>query len=57
LLRGFQKALGAPLGSACPERCLDPNDSRIPYDATGPGAPSLDGFYDGRILENRQFAP
>jgi uncharacterized protein (TIGR02600 family) len=44
-------------GSTSLERYLDPNDNRIPDYATDPGAPSLDRFYNWRILENRQFAP
>ena len=44
-------------GSTSSERYLDPNDSRIPDCAANPSAASLDGFYNWRILENRQFAP
>ena len=36
---------------------MDPNDSRIPDYAAAPGTASPDGFYNGRILKNREFAP
>lgn len=44
-------------GSTTIERFLDPNNDAIPDYATTPSAPSLDTFYQWRVVANNAFAP
>ncbi len=44
-------------GSTTLERFLDPADSKIPDYAANPTAPSLDTFYQWRVISSNTFAP
>jgi uncharacterized protein (TIGR02600 family) len=44
-------------GSALIERRIDPEDPRIPNYGVTPNSPSLEQFYNFRVLENKRFFP
>lgn len=49
--------LGELRGSTTLERYIDPNAPEIPDHAEDASAPTLDNFYNWRVIENRRFAP
>jgi uncharacterized protein (TIGR02600 family) len=54
---GRGQVTGELRGSTTLERFVDPADSKIPDYATNPNAPSLDTFYQWRVISNSTFAP